>query len=78
MASYRTRLGRMAAKKRAKSRSGPNLSDDRRSELGYERLTLRPPAGFSEDLDELVAHTGETRTEAVVTAVRERLERQKR
>lgn len=60
----------MAAKKKPKSRSGPNLSDERRAELGQGRITLRIAQEALDQLGELSADSGYTRAELVETMIR--------
>lgn len=58
-----------AAKPRA-SRSGSNLSDARRAELGYGRLTLRLPLDAIAALTEEAESSGLARWELVDAAIR--------
>jgi hypothetical protein len=58
-----------APKPRA-SRSGSNLSDARRAELGYGRLTLRLPLDVLEALTEESESSGLARWELVDSAIR--------
>jgi hypothetical protein len=57
----------MAAKK--KSRSGTNISDERRAELGHETLYLRPAAGTGAKLATLAALLGTSKADALAAAV---------
>jgi hypothetical protein len=59
----------MNTKKKAKSRSGPNLSDERRAELGYETLFLRPAEGTKARLELLAERLGMSKAEALAHAI---------
>ena len=50
-----------AATKAAPSRSGPSLTDERRAELGYGRLTLRLPQAALDRLARLARQKGVSR-----------------
>jgi hypothetical protein len=52
-----------------KSRSGTNISDERRAELGHETLYLRPPAGTGAKLATLAALLGTSKADALAAAV---------
>lgn len=57
------------AAKAAPSRSGPSLTDERRAELGYGRLTLRLPRSALDALNEESARTGVARSRILELAI---------
>jgi hypothetical protein len=63
------------AKKAPKTRSGSNLSDARRAELGYGRLTLRLPLDALELLRVESERSGRSRAELIDAAVRQLFQR---
>lgn len=52
-----------------KGGSGSYLSDERRAELGHERLYLRPPAGTKAKLEKLARALGTSNAGALAWAV---------
>ena len=52
-----------------RGRSDSYISDERRAELGHERLYLRPPMGTNEKLAALAAMLGTTKADALAAAL---------
>ena len=57
------------AEKSAPRRSGPSLTDERRAELGYGRLTLRLPQAALDALNAESTRTGVSRSRILELAI---------
>lgn len=49
--------------------ANPSISEERREELGYDRLFLRPYAGTKKDLEELARRLNTSPSHAVSKAI---------
>jgi hypothetical protein len=66
-------MKKQAKKKTRSGPSGTNITEERRAELGTERLMARPPAGTRAQLAMLASVLGVSSSLAVAEAVRRTL-----